>query len=150
MVDDPLKYLDPFAACGFKRFLGHVEKMKDIDEFVARGQLLGEVGLALDSTTSVDDIKISLEDLDCLLIMGAKAGHSGEDFLPEVLEKIKILKQKTTIPIEIDGGINDKIIADIKNAGADRFVVTSNLFSKQDPQLAYETLNGLIKSRLSS
>src|SRR3972149_3834684 len=43
MVDNPISYLKPFAAAGFKRFLGHVEKMSDQTEFVAQGQLFGEV-----------------------------------------------------------------------------------------------------------
>lgn len=140
MVDDPIKFLDPFANAGFKRFLGHVEKMPNIDEFVAKGQLLGEVGLALDLETKTDVLKINLEDMDCLLLMGVKAGESGQQLSSEIFEKLKNLKTKTFIPLVIDGGVNDKNILELHNAGADRFITTSFLFS-EDPLKAYQNLS---------
>src|SRR5947209_3533755 len=48
MVDEPIKHLERWAEVGFRRFIGHIEKMSDQAEFVAQGQLLGEVGLAVD------------------------------------------------------------------------------------------------------
>lgn len=140
MVNNPTKYIKPLADCGFRRFLGHIEKMQDLDEFVAEGQIFGEVGLALDSATPVDLITIPLDDLDMLLLMGVKAGKSGQVFLPEVLEKIKKLSQNSQIPIEVDGGINEQTIAGIKASGARRFVVTSALFQYPEPMRAFEKL----------
>src|SRR3989344_8670956 len=78
MVNNPISYLRPFADVGFKRFLGHVEKMPDQTEFVALGQLLGEVGLAIDGKTPLDAIKVPYEDLDMILIMTINAGFSGQ------------------------------------------------------------------------
>ncbi|MBI3984912.1 MAG: hypothetical protein HY344_03135 [Candidatus Levybacteria bacterium] len=146
MTDNPIQYLEPFSKAGFKRFIGHVEKMPDISDFVARGQLLGEVGLALDLSTSIDNLKASFDNLDLILLMGAAAGASGQQFNPQIIEKIKNLRAKTNIPIEIDGGVSDKNIIEIKNAGANRFVTTSFLFNLQDPKVSYKTLSGLISS----
>ncbi len=143
MVDDPVLYLKPFAEAGFRRFLGHIEKMKDLDEFVALGQILGEVGVAIDSATFIDSLSIPYDDLDLILLMSVKAGKSGQEFLPETLEKIKKLREITQIPIEIDGGINDNTILDCKNQGADRFVATSFIFESKDPMEAYEKLLSL-------
>lgn len=140
MTDNPIEYLEPFAKAGFKRFIGHVEKMPDISEFIARGQILGEVGLAIDEPTSIDSLNISFDDLDCVLVMGVKAGASGQVFMPQILEKIKTVRVKTNIVVEVDGGINDKNIADIKNAGANRFVTTSFVFNSPSPISAYKTL----------
>jgi ribulose-phosphate 3-epimerase len=145
MVSDPLKYLEPFASAGFRRFIAHVEMLTNTEEFVARGQLLGEVGLALDLDTELSKITVSLEDLDVILLMGVKAGLSGQVFNPKVLEKIKSLKEKSFVPIEVDGGVNDTNIVDLKNAGAERFVTTSFLF-QEDPVRAFEKLNNLIIS----
>lgn len=144
MVENPLMYLEAFANAGFRRFLGHIEKMPDPVDFVARGQILGEVGLAVDGQTDIERITIPFDDLDVILLMGIDAGASGRPFQPKVLDKIKALREKTFIPIEVDGGINDKTIVDIKNAGADRFVVTSFLFSQGSPSKGYETLLDLI------
>jgi len=140
MTDNPIEYLEPFAKAGFKRFIGHVEKMPDISEFIARGQILGEVGLAIDGPTNIESLNIPFDDLDLILIMGIKAGASGQVFMPQILEKIKTVRAKTNIAIEVDGGINDKNIADIKNAGANRFVTTSFVFNSPDPISAYKTL----------
>lgn len=144
MVEDPIKYLKPFADAGFKRFVGHIEKMPDQAEFVAQGQLLGEVGLAIDGLTAIDKIKAPLEDLDNILVMTIKAGFSGQEFMTETLEKIKLIRSKTEIPIEVDGGINDKTIVLAKNAGANRFAATSFIY-KEDPFSQYENLENLVK-----
>lgn len=146
MVENPLQYLEPLANAGFRRFLGHIEKMSDITEFVAKGQILGEVGLAIDADTSLENVNTVYDDLDCVLLMGVKAGASGQSFKPQVLDKTKALREKTFVPIEVDGGVNDKTILDIKNAGADRFVATSFLFKEGGPGKNYQTLLNLISS----
>ncbi len=143
MVEDPVKYMKPFAQAGFKRFLGHIEKMKDLEEFVAKGQIFGEVGLALDFETPISFIKIPYDDLDCILLMGVKAGKSGQEFLPQTLDKIRELRLKTQIPIEIDGGINEKTIVDAMQEGAQRFVATSYIFKSTDPMQSFEKLLSL-------
>lgn len=147
MVENPLQYLESLANAGFRRFLGHVEKMSNLEEFVARGELLGEVGLAIDNQTDIEKVNIPYQDLDCLLLMGVKAGYSGQEFIPNILERIRKIREKNeTILIEVDGGVNDKNIKGIKNAGANRFVVTSFLFKEGEPSNNYETLSNLISS----
>lgn len=143
MVENPTEYIKPFADAGFKRFLGHVEKMSQVEEFVALGQIYGEVALALDIETPVEDINVSLDDLDSLFFMSVKAGKSGQEFNANVLEKVKKIRENSQIPIEIDGGVNDKTIIDAKNAGVDRFVATSYIFNSNDPMQAYEHLVSL-------
>lgn len=143
MVDNPVEYIKPFAQAGFKRFLGHIEKMNDLEEFVAEGQIFGEVGLALDIQTSIDSIKVPFDDLDLILLMSVKAGKSGQEFMPEVLNKIRQLRKKSQIPIEIDGGINENTIIDAKAEGAERFVATSFIFKSVDPMQSYEKLLSL-------
>jgi len=146
MVEEPVNYLRLFAAAGFKRFLGHVEKMSDQTEFVAEGQLLGEVGLALDGPTPLDAIKISYDDLDTILFyVSDRVGFSGPAMLPERLEKVKAFRAKSNIPIEVDGGVKDTTIQLAKEAGATRFVATSFISTSPDPKSAYEKLAGLVK-----
>lgn len=128
MVDEPINYLNPFANAGFKRFLGHVEKMSSIEDFVSKAEFLGEVGLAFDLDTEIDSVNLNFEDLDEVLFLGVKAGFSGQQFSKEVIEKIQKLREKTLIPIGIDGGVNDKTITDLLKSGANRFVTTSFLF----------------------
>ncbi|MEK7160357.1 MAG: hypothetical protein AAB702_02650 [Patescibacteria group bacterium] len=143
MVEDPNQYIKPLANAGFKRFLGHIEKMGNLEEFIAKGQIFGEVGLALDIDTSVESISINFDDIDTVLLMSVKAGKSGQEFLPEVLEKIRLLRQITQITIEIDGGINEETLIASRKAGAQRFVATSAIFQSQDPMESYEKLLSL-------
>lgn len=152
MVENPLQYLKSFANAGFKRFLGHIEKMPDQAEFVAQGQLLGEVVLAVDGKTPLEKVQIqNYEDLDGLLVMTINAGYSGQSFMPEHLEKVKTVSSKNIyadggmpFSIEVDGGINDQTIVLAKRAGANRFISTSFLFNG-DPHKQYLKLHDLVK-----
>jgi len=144
MVENPLRYLKPFADAGFKRFIGHVESFKrpqEQVEFVAKTQELGEVGLAIDGPTDLSAIKVLYSDLDCVLIMTIKAGESGQLFGTEYLKKVEMLKRAHhDMKIEVDGGINDQTIIEAKNAGATRFVANSFIFKAQNPQEQYNLL----------
>ncbi|MCL5434793.1 MAG: hypothetical protein M1405_00180 [Patescibacteria group bacterium] len=144
MVEEPINYLDSFAAAGFKRFLGHIEHMSSQEDFVAKGELLGEVGLALDVNTPLESLKADYQDLDCVLVMSVKAGFSAQEFMPEVLEKVKKIREISPIPIEIDGGINDKTITQGSGCGVSRFVTTSFLFNGDFSQ-NYQKLRSLLK-----
>lgn len=148
MVEDPVQYLKPFADAGFKRFLGHIEKMPDQVEFVSQAKALGEVGLAIDGPTNLSLIKIPYEDLDCLLIMTVKAGKSGQKFDPKYLKKVDdpstVLWKawhRSGLVIEVDGGINDQTIIEAKNIGATRFVTNSFIFNAKNPQKQYNLLS---------
>lgn len=147
MVEEPVQYLKPFAQVGFKRFLGHIEKMSDQAEFVAQGQLLGEVGLAIDGPTLLSSIAVPYDDLDCILIMTIKAGFSGQSFMPEHLRKVRALRQAQgkQIPIEVDGGINKQTIVQARAAGATRFTTTSFLFGSNAPGSCYKLLTELVR-----
>ncbi|EKD85555.1 MAG: Ribulose-phosphate 3-epimerase [uncultured bacterium] len=143
MVEEPANYLDGLASAGFKRFLGQVEKMSDQVKFVAKGQSLGSVGLALDIETPIEAIKVSLEDLDQILLMSIIAGASGRPFDQRVIPKMKELRTKYTGTIEVDGGINDQTLVFARTAGANRFCVNSFLF-KGDPKKQFDLLSSLL------
>lgn len=144
MVEEPINYLKSWARAGIKRFMGHAEKMSDQAEFVKFAKEYGEVGLVVDGETSLDKIKIPLDDLDCLLFMTINAGFSGQAFDIKKLEKVKAARLKTSVPVEVDGGINDQTIVLAKNAGATRFISTSFLFNSGDIVEQYRRLQQAI------
>lgn len=145
MVEDPISYIDDFAKAGFRRFIGQVEKMESQEAFVAKAQEVGEAGLALDGKTPVSALQVPLIDLDTVLIMTINAGFSGQELLPETLEKVKKLAERQEVPLEIDGGINDKTIQQGRQSGATRFVVTSAIFNAKNPTEALRSLTGVIE-----
>jgi len=144
MVEEPINYLDSFAKAGFKKFIGHIEKMSSQEEFVAQAELLGEVSLALDLDTQLDSIRTSFEDLDSVLLMTVHAGLSAQTFDQSSIEKIISLRSKATIPIEVDGGINDQTILQCKEAGANIFVATSFITGSDNPSEQYQKLKSLV------
>jgi len=150
MVENPIQYLKPFADVGFKRFIGHIESLRqlaDQAEFVAKAEALGEVGLAIDGPTPLKTIKVPLDDLDAVLIYTSdRVGFSGPSFMEERLGKVKkIREQNKFLSIAVDGGINDQTAILAKNAGATRFVSTSFIFNSPDPQKQYEMLKEILK-----
>lgn len=146
MVFNPIKYLQPFADAGFRRFIGHIEMMPDQVTFVAKAERIGEAVLAIDTPTDTSAIKVPLIDLDGLLVMTVKAGFSGQKFMPENLKKVKKLRSKTEIPIEIDGGVNDEHLKMALKHGVNRFVATSFLFKSDTPEERYRLLQEACKA----
>lgn len=146
MVHEPIDYLQAFADAGFRRFIGHVEQMSDQAAFVSKAQEFGEAMLALDAKTPVDAITVPEIDLDGILVMTVNAGFSHQQFMPECLEKVRRLSEKTEIPLAVDGGINDTTIAQAFTAGATRFVSTNFIFVKGEPEVQFQTLQKLLVS----
>ena len=149
MVENPLYFLQPWADVGFKRFLGHIEKMPDQEEFVAKAQQLGEVGLALDGYTSISEIKVPVIDLDTVFFYTAeRVGYSGAVLMPERLEKFRKFSEENPVPIGVDGGINEVTITDAFKAGARRFGVTNGIFKTDNPQESFKKLHDICSELL--
>ena len=142
MTEEPIQYLEAWAAAGFKRFIGQVEKMSDQVAFVTKAEEVGYAGLAIDGPSGLEKLQVSHLDLDTVLIMTIQAGFSGQQFQPEQLEKVRALTKDTELfPVEVDGGINQQTISEAWKAGARRFVTTSAIFNSDEPEAAYKTLH---------
>ena len=142
MVDQPEKYIRPLADAGFKRLIAHVEA-HDPRLFLEQATYEHvEVGIAIDGPTEFEAIEPFLEEIDVVLVMTIEAGFSGQALMPETLEKMKrIAENFPHLPIEVDGGINDKTARLVKEAGATRLVSTSYLF--KDPDHIAESIERL-------
>jgi ribulose-phosphate 3-epimerase len=69
--------------------------------------------------------------------MSVNPGFGGQKFIPEVLAKIKMLKdmikkQKLNVDIEVDGGINIDNVAEVSGAGADILVMGNAFYNSKD------------------
>lgn len=142
MVEEPIEWIERFGKVGFKRFLGHIENMSDQNAFVAKAREYGEGILALDAQTSIHDIAHP-QETDGIVVMTVHAGLSGQTIQEPLLQKVMHLKG-LHIPLEVDGGMNDRTIVLAKEAGATRCVATSFLFGSENPQTAFQTLTGLV------
>lgn len=144
MVNDPLMYLERFAAVGFKRFYAHVEG-GFVDEYIARGYRLGvEVGLAIDGPTQYEKIHKYLDNIDCILVMAIEAGSSGRPYRPDTVEKIKKIREADLeIPIAVDGAMNPENAKKVIEAGATRICSNSYVFGAGDIKTTVEKLRSL-------
>ena len=98
------------------------------------------VGISLKPKSKIDLIEKYLDKIDLVLIMSVEPGFSGQEFMPEVLEKTKKLKEiiskkNLSVDIEIDGGINFKNCTLAKQAGANILVSGSTIFKENKGDL---------------
>lgn len=131
MADEPEKYIKDFNKTDVKLITVHIESCKDnINDILDKIHLLGiKAGVAINPETPIEQIKKIVNKTDLVLLMGVHPGFGGQKFITETLEKIKALrKSSSTIPIEVDGGINKENIKEIVQAGADYLVIGSSLF----------------------
>lgn len=140
MVINPIDYLDSLFAAGFKTVIAQVEHMQDQIAFVAKAQQLGGVGLAIDLDSPLSAIRVAKEDLDQILLLSVKAGHSHQAFDPRVIDKLKTLKNEYLGNIAIDGGISAGNIESLFEAGARSFAANSYIFANEDPESRFREL----------
>jgi ribulose-phosphate 3-epimerase len=91
-----------------------------------------EAGVALNPTTSPGQIEWALPYVDYINVMSVNPGFGGQAFIPEMVEKVRRLKEMTDVPIEVDGGITLETAPLMVRAGAQVLVAGSAVF-KGDP-----------------
>jgi ribulose-phosphate 3-epimerase len=133
MVASPEKYIKSLSDAGFRRLIAHVE-CNDPRLFLEQAKYEQvEVGIAIDGPTDFEQIEPFLDQVDCALVMTIEAGFSGQEFMPDTVEKIRLIHQNfPDLPIEVDGGINNSSAKIAVDAGATRLVSTSYLFKHPD------------------
>jgi len=136
MVDYPIKdnFIEDYADAGASIITIHEECKDDIKESFDLIKSKGiKIGISIKPATPLDRIKEYLDDVDMVLIMSVNPGYAGQEFMPEVLPKIKELRKlKPKLDIEVDGGINTETIKQAAEAGANVFVAGSFVFKKED------------------
>lgn len=138
MTREPVDWIERCVRGMADRIFGHVEMMASQRDFVGKVSEFGlKVGLALDLPTPVSQIEPEiLNNLDAVLVMSVKAGFGGQKFDPSALKKVRELdeirvRDDTPFRICVDGGINEKNIAQVRRAGADEVAIGAHLFAEE-------------------
>ena len=120
----------------------HVETIKDIGRAIEKIKDLNfGVFIALNPETPVTTLDQHLDYLDGVLIMSVNPGQYGAKFLPEQIEKVRWLREKTRkLNIEVDGGMNDRTIRLAVAAGANMIASGSFIMKSKDPESSFNTL----------
>lgn len=138
MIANPDDYITAFAQAGASCISVHIETCAHLNRSV---QLIRECGakpgVVLNPSTPLESLEWILEYLDYVLIMSVNPGFGGQVFIPNSLDRIKALgkmirRRGLSTLIQIDGGVNEKTIADIAAAGVDVFVAGSAIFGSPD------------------
>jgi len=138
MISPVHKYIDAYADAGADIITFHPEATDDLSASIKKIKDLGKkVGVSLNPETKVSVIKDYLDQIDLVLIMSVNPGFGGQKFMPEVLEKIKELKniqkeKNTDFDIEIDGGINFENSKMAIEAGANILVSGTTIFKSNN------------------
>ena len=100
------------------------------------------VGLALNPETDVQTIMPFVDQLDYVLIMSVHPGFGGQSFIPEVLDKVRFLRENfPDLEIQIDGGINAETSKEAVQAGVTNLVAGSFIFGAEDRETQISFLN---------
>lgn len=126
--------------------LAHIETCKKPKKLVELVKEKGKhVGFVLNPETPLSTIMDYIDDIDQVLIMTVKPGFYGSPFLPEMVAKIKKLREiKPDLDIEVDGGVTDKTINLVDRAGANMFVSGSYIVKSEDVRQAIASLKRAI------
>lgn len=149
MIVDPDAWATRYAEAGAFNVTFHAEAAPDPVGLAKDVRAAGaRVGLAIDRDTLVEPYLELLPHFDLLLVMTIKAGFGGQDFLPEMLEKVRLARRHRDaghleLRLEVDGGIGEDTIAEAARAGADTFVAGTAVFAAPDPTAAVARLRTL-------
>jgi ribulose-phosphate 3-epimerase len=138
MISPVHKYIEAYADAGADIITIHPEATDDINLSISKiRELNKKVGVSLNPETKVNVIIEHLDKIDLVLIMSVNPGFGGQKFKPEVLAKIKELKNLQTekglnFDIEIDGGINFENSKEAIEAGANILVSGTTIFKSNN------------------
>jgi ribulose-phosphate 3-epimerase len=156
MVYNPFSYVERFVEAGANRLTFHFEATEDVEETLLYIRRCGiKAGLAFNPETTMSLIPKFLDQVDLILLMTVHPGFSGQEFIPEVLDKVRFVRevcdkldiraggvtqpagqQGERLPpldIQVDGGINSETAKLAAAAGANVFVSGDYLFKNSLP-----------------
>ena len=150
MIENADLFIRDFADAGADLISVHAEACVHLNRTI---HLIREcdklAGVALNPATSLSAINWVLEDVDLVVLMSVNPGFGGQSFIPNTLDKIRALRtvfrdKGLDTHILVDGGVNNKTIAEISNAGADVFVAGSAVFGRPDYKKAIDEFRRLL------
>ena len=146
MVENNTFFVDLFAPLKPKYLSFHIEEEKHIHRLIQKIRSYDiSPCVVLNPHKGLEDLEYIINDLDMVLLMSVNPGFGGQKFIPNVLEKAKRLKDliekkgaKTLI--EVDGGVSDKNIQELKASGVDIVVAGSYVYGSDDYAKAIKSL----------
>lgn len=152
MIEKPERYIEEFAKVGADIITVHYESTVHLHRTLRQIKDAGcKAGVVLNITTPVNVLEDILPECYMVLLMSINPGFGGQKFEDATYQRIKKLRklideQGLDTRIEIDGGVTDKNIKKLVEAGADTFVAGSHVFKSDNPTATIEKLKTLANS----
>ena len=148
MIVEPERYLADFAKAGADHLLIQAEPSSTIHLHRVLSQVreLGKkAGAVLDPASPIALVEQVLHLCDIVMVMTVNPGFGGQTFLPEMLPKIRQLRQlckaRNLDPwIAVDGGENERTAGLAAAAGANAIIAGSAIFGSHDYAAAIERI----------
>jgi ribulose-phosphate 3-epimerase len=140
MVDNPERHIPQVAKAGGDSVTFHVEACDDVPALLALAREHGlGVGVAFNPETDIEEAVEAAADADVALCMSIHPGYSGQEFMPEALERLRELRKllPEEVFVQVDGGITHDNARGVHEAGADLLVAGSAIFGREDLPRSY-------------
>jgi ribulose-phosphate 3-epimerase len=137
MIVEPDHLLADFAKAGANRITVHVEACPNLHRTLQAIKALGcGAGVALNPHTPASVLSEVIHMLDVIIVMSVNPGFGGQVFLPEVLPKVRQLRQMIkdsgrAIDLEIDGGVNTETAPTCVQAGVNILIAGSSVYNSK-------------------
>lgn len=146
MIENPEKYIEPFAKAGSDILTFHYEACKDSEHVREVIDLIKhfnvKVGLSIKPKTEAKEIFEFLDKIDLLLVMTVEPGFGGQEFMHDCAMKIPSIRENApdNLIIQVDGGINNLTSKICTSLGANSLVAGSYIYGSNDYKKAIESL----------
>ncbi len=144
MIENPEKYIEPFAKAGANIITFHYEATQDkTDEVIELIRSFGcKVGISIKPKTNQDVLIPYLDKIDMVLVMTVEPGFGGQEFMGYCVQKIPYIRAKApeSLIVQVDGGINEQTAKICKGLGANSLVAGSYIYGSDDIKSAIESL----------
>ncbi len=134
MIERPEKFVKAFADAGAGGITIHTEASPNLYRTLQEIRSLGcRAGVAINPGTSADAVRPVLTTVDMVLVMTVNPGYSGQKFIPEMMPKVKQIREwieadNLSVDIQVDGGIDSDTLPIARKAGANAFVAATAIY----------------------
>jgi ribulose-phosphate 3-epimerase len=145
MVEGPERHFEQIREAGGDSVTVHYEACPSLADVVERARALSlQVGLAFNPETAVADAAGAAIEaaVDLVLCMSIHPGFSGQEFMPEAIERVRRLRERLpdSMHVQVDGGVGPDNVRALHEAGADLLVAGTAIFGREDLPRAYGRL----------
>lgn len=134
MISKPYDYIKDFADAGADMITFHLEAESPVEETISLIKSFGKkAGISIKPNTPAKEVFKYLPHIDMVLVMSVEPGFGGQSFIEGSIDKIREIRKEAArlgldTDIQVDGGIDDKTVRLVSEAGANVFVAGSYIF----------------------